>query len=213
MSDIIYLSPSLVSLLTPECKTLLSSLYVEIIDETVDRKSAASQLIYKARYQNWLSEPRQRIRKIDLTTGIETLLFEGTDYTLAREAGEMTLASPLSANVILRADYFFTPLNDAVLESLLQTCAGEISNLIGRPIDPLNINDAYHPAICKRLYTNVLKNLMVATREYFAVSVAGRSISKDQVPTHFDAIIKQNETQLTDELNWLRNFNLTKRFE
>ena len=210
MSDTIYLSPSSVSALTPECKALLSGLSVEILDEDLRPKTAANT-VYFGRYRNWLPEPQPRVRLIN-STGAETvLLTDGTAYTIDYAAGEITLPSP--ATDLVRADYFFSPLNDAILEQLLTLSVSEVSALISRPIDPLDIHPAYRAAVCKRLYTNVLKNLLVEARNYFAVSVAGRSISKDHIPSNIDLMIKENETQLQAELNWLRHFNTTKRLE
>lgn len=210
MSDTIYLSPSSVSALTPECKALLTGLSVEILDEDLRLKTATSS-VYFARYRNWLPEPQPRIRRI-APTGVETvLLTDGTAYTIDYAAGEITLLS--STTDLVRADYFFSPLNDAILEQLLAMSVSEISVLISRPVDPLDIHPAYRAAVCKRLYTNVLKNLLVEARSYFAVSVAGRSISKDHIAANIDLMIKENETQLQAELNWLRHFNTTKRLE
>ena len=210
MADTIYLSPSLTSVLTPECKALLSGLGVEILDEDLRPKTAAGT-VYVARYRNWLPEPQPRIRRI-APTGAETvLLTDGTAYTVDYAAGVITLVSPTTD--LVRADYFFSPLNDALLERLMAASVSEVSVLIARPIDPLDIHPAYRAAVCKRLYTNVLKNLLIEARNYFAVSVAGRSISKDHIPSNIDLMIKENETQLQAELNWLRHFNTTKRLE
>lgn len=210
MAGIVYLSPSSTSPLTPECRALLTGLSVEILDEDL-RLKAAGGSTYFARYRNWLPEPQPRIRRIS-PTGAEAFLFaDGTDYTIDYAAGEVTLASPTTD--IVRVDYFFSPLNDTLLERLMAASVSEVSVLIARPIDPLNIHPAYRTVVCKRLYTNVLKNLLVEARSYFAVSVAGRSISKDNIPSNIDLIIKENETQLQAELNWLRHFNTTKRLE
>lgn len=210
MAHTVFLSPSSISALTPECKALLSGLSVEILDEDLRLKTAGGA-VYFARYRNWLAEPQPRIRRI-APTGAETvLLADGTAYTVDYAPGEITLATPTTD--IVRADYFFTPLNDVLLERLLAISVSEVSVLIGRPIDPLNIHPAYRTAVCKRLYTNVLKNLLIEARNYFAVSVAGRSISKDNIPSNIDLMIKENETQLQAELNWLRHFNTTKRLE
>jgi len=209
MSDITFLSPATVSALTPECLALLSSLHVEIIDEDLEPEIAGSQT-YVARWKNWLATPRPRVRKINTTTGVETLLFTTADYTIDFAAGQITLTAPTTD--IIRIDYFYQPLNNTLLERLLATSVKEVSVLIGRPIDANNIHIDYQAAICKRLYTNILKNLMIETRDFFALGVAGRSVSTDQVPSHFDMIIKQNEAQLLSDLNFLRYYNKTNRF-
>ena len=209
MSDITFLSPSTISLLTPECLALLSSLHIEIIDEDL-RQKVSGGTTYFARWRNWKSEPKPKIRKI-APTGVETILYDTVDYTTDLAAGEITLGAVTTD--IVRADYFYGPLNDTLIERLMSQSVKEVSVLIARDINPLSIPTDYHAAVCKRLFTNVLKNLMIEARDYFAVSVAGRSISKEQVPAHFDLTIKQNETQLQQELNYLRYFNKTARLE
>jgi hypothetical protein len=200
-----------VSDLLPDCtQSYLSSLSVEIIDEDLDRKGS-STTVYAAKAKNLFTFPYPRIRKIDASTGIETLLIEGTDYSINHTEGEITFGSAPSG--VIRADYFYHPLDDTVLTNLLEKSVAEIATLIYRRIDLQNIPGEYTAVICKRLYSNVLKNLMIETKDYFAVAVAGRSISKDQVPSHFDLLIKDNEAQLMQEINSLRNFNTTNRLE
>ena len=197
------------SALLPECSAgLVSSLHVEIIDEDLDVQEDGGT-IYLARNKNLLQEPKVRVRTISPTTGVETLLFETADYTVNHVAGEVTLAA--STPDIVRVDYFYKPLDDAALSNLLAQCLNEIAVLIHRKIDENSIPADYKPAICKRFYTNVLKNLMMETRDYFAIGIAGRSISKDQVPAHFELTIKTNEAQLQNDINQLRNWNQTNR--
>ena len=87
----------------------------------------------------------------------------------------------------------------------------EISVLVYRPINQDSIHYDYAVAICKRLYTNVLKALLIEARDYFSVSVGGRSINKTNVVGQLNSIIEQNETQLQAEINVLRTFNKTNR--
>ena len=146
MSDITFLSPSTISLLTPECLALLVGLQIEVVDEDLRQKSVGGT-IYFGKYRTWKAEPKPRIRKVNPVTGAETLLYaDGTDYTLDLIAGEVDLTAVTADTV--RADYFFSPLNDVLIERLMQESVQEVSNLIARIIDPLAIPDQYHPVIC-----------------------------------------------------------------
>jgi hypothetical protein len=209
MADTIYLSPSVVSLLTPECLALLVGLQIEVVDEDL-RQESAGGVTYFGKYRTWKAEPKPRIRKVNPTTAAETLLFED-EYAIDLAAGEVTLDAVTTD--IVRADYFFSPLNDTLIERLMEHSVQEISNLLGRVIDPLNIPEQYHVTICKRLYTNVLKALQVEYHDFYSISISGVSISKDNVPKNTDLIIKQNETQVMEEINALRLWNTTQRFE
>jgi len=211
MSDVIFLSPSTISLLTPECLALLVGLQIEVVDEDLRQKTTGGTT-YFGKYRTWKAEPKARVRKVNPITGVETLLFaDGTDYTLDLIAGEVELSTITTDTV--RADYFFSPLNDVLIERLMQESVQEVSNLIGRVIDPLAIPDQYHPVICKRLYTNVLKTMQIEYHDFFSISIGGVNISKDNVPKNTDAIIKQNEVQVMEEINALRLWNTTSRFE
>ncbi len=197
--------------LLPKCSEgLLSSLAVEIIDEDLSLKVTGGT-VYLFRNQNLLEIPKVRIRSIDPTTGIETPLYEAIDYTINHVAGELTL-TVATANTI-RVEYFYKPLTDKTIDTLLEQSITEISVEIHRPINHQSIPSEYQPAICRRLTTNVLKTLQVETRDFFAISIAGRSISKDQVPTHFDLLMKDNETTLRYMITQLRHFNNTARLE
>jgi len=213
MPDIVFLSPSTISTLTAECRALLSNLTVEIIDENLMQLSAGNDKVFMGRYNGWESTPQgtPKIRRID-TDGTETVLFNGSDYTIDFPAGEVTLATGAGTDII-RADYFYAPLNDTLLERLLAIAVKEVSVLIHRPIDDTNVLTDYRAAVCKRLYTNVLKNLMIEARNFFSVQIGERSISKEQIPAQLEKIKKSNEEDLLLELNQLRNWNQTKRFE
>lgn len=211
MPDIVFLSPSTISTLTAECKALLSNLTVEIIDEDLMQKSSGDDTVFVGRFDNWESQPLPKIRKID-TSGVETVLFTGADYVIDFSAGEVTLTLGAGTSVI-RADYFYAPLNDTLLERLLSIAVKEIAVLIHRPINESNVLTDYKAAVCKRLYTNVLKNLMVEARNFFSVQIGERSISKDQIPAQLEKIKEQNEKDLLLEITQLRDWNQTKRFE
>jgi len=212
MSDITFLSPATVLQLGDECKALLTGLYIEIIEEDLDKDTKTTTTVYKARYSNWLAVPRPKIVKID-TSAVKTLLYASDDYTLDLEAGEVTLAAPLSAGEILRADYFFQPLNSVILDRLLAKSVKEVEVLIHRPIDDSNVLRDYKSAVCKRLYTNVLKNLALEARNYFSISVGGRAISKEQIQSHLQGMWGLNEKDLAAEITQLREWNKTNRFE
>ena len=211
MPDIVFLSSSTVSALTAECKAMLSNLTVEIIDEDLMQKSPGDDKLFTGRFDKWQSNPLPKIRSID-TSGVETVLFSGADYIVDFSAGEVALTSGAGTDTI-RADYFYAPLNDTLLERLLTIAVKEVSVLIHRPINEANILTDYEAAVCKRLYTNVLKNLMVEARNFFTVQIGERSINKDQIVEHLDKIKKQNEEDLLLEINQLREWNKTNRFE
>lgn len=212
MSDIIFLSPSNVSLLTAECKALLSNLWVEIIDEDLQQKTSGNDTVFFGRYNNWLAAPQgtPKIRRID-TDGNETVLFSGSDYTIDLAAGEVTLSSGAGTDII-RADYFYAPLNDTLLERLLAIAVKEVEVLIHRTIDDNNIIRDYKSAVCKRFYSNVLKNLLIESRNFFSVSVGDRTIGREQIVSHLKEIKAQNEEDLMLEVNQLRHFNKSNRF-
>ena len=211
MSDIVYLSPSTVALLDSECLSLLSGLSVEIIEEDLRPTTDGGQT-YEGKYNNWLPEPKPRIRVIS-TTGTETLLFAGPDYTIDYANGEILLASTPAVGETIRADYYYSPMTDSVVESLFKLSVAEIGTTIRRTIDPEDVSDDYHAMVCKRLYTHVLENLMLEARNMFSVSVAGRSISKDQIVENLRKSIEANEKQLKSDINAVRLWPRANRFE
>lgn len=206
----VFLAPSTVSALTAECKALLSNLSVEIVDEDLCPESSGSTT-YVGRYDYWLAYPVPKIRKIG-TDGVETLLFVGTDYTLDLAAGQIVLGSAPAAGEVIRADYFYAPLNDTILERLLSIAVKEIEVLIHRSIDDTNILRDYKAAVCKRLYTNVLKNLLIEARNFFSFSAGGRSLSKGEIVGHLSSMVRENEDELILEIRQLRDWNKTERF-
>ena len=212
MPHITFLSPSNVSALTSECRALISNLTVEIIDEDLMQKTSGNDTIFMGRYNNWKTDPQgtPKIRKI--ANGIETVLFSTADYTVDFASGEVTLIAGAGTDTI-RADYFYSPLNDTLLEELLAIAIKEIEQLVHRKIDDNSINRAYVAVICKRFYTNILKNLLIESRNFFSVAVGDRQIGKEQIPTTLLAIKESNEAEVIMEINQLRNWNLTNRFE
>ena len=212
MSHITFLSPANVTTLTAECRALISNLTIEIIDENLIQKTSGSDTLFMGRYDNWNSTPQgtPKIRKID-TDGVETILFSD-EYAIDFAAGEVTLLAGSGTDVV-RADYFYSPLNDTLLEELLSIAIKEIEQLVHRKIDDSSINRAYVAVICKRFYTNILKNLLIESRNFFSVAVGDRQIGKEQIPTTLLAIKESNEAEVIMEINQLRNWNLTDRFE
>ncbi len=210
MPHVTFLSPATISALTAECKAFLEGLSVEIIEEDLTPTTTGSNTIFKSRFRNWLVNPVSRIRKID-TDSVETLLFEGTDYTLDLASGTVTLTATTTDTI--RADYFFQPLSDAILEQLLGIAVKEVEVLIHRPIDDSNILRDYQAPVCKRLYTNVVKTLTLEARNFFAIGVGDRIISKEQIPGHLQGMWQANEIDLMKEITQLRDWNQTKRFE
>ena len=211
MPHITFLTPATVSALSAECKALLSNLTVEIIDEDLLQKETGSDDVFFARFDGWQAVPAPKIRTID-TNGVETVLFATSDYTIDLAGGEVTLASGAGTDKV-RADYFYAPLNDTLLERLLALAIKEVEVLIHRPIDDNNILRDYKAPVCKRFYTNVLKNLLIESRNFFAVAISDRTISKEQIPAQLQAMRESNEAELMLEINQLRNWNKTKRFE
>lgn len=175
------------------------------------QKSSGDDKLFFGRFPEWQSAPVAKIRRID-TNGVETVLFNVDDYTLNLAAGEVTLVSGVGTDVI-RADYFYAPINDTLLERLLSIAIKEVSVLIHRPIDELNVLPDYESVVCKRLYTNILKNLLIESRNFFSVAVGDRQIGKEQIPSQLEAMRQSNEAELLLEVNQLRNWNKTKRFE
>ena len=211
MPHITFLSPSNVSALTAECRALISNLNIEIIEEDLIQKVSGDDTVFMGRYDNWNSTPQRtpKIRQID-TNGVETILFS-TDYVIDFSAGEITLNSGAGTDVV-RADYFYTPLNDTLLERLLSIAIKEVEVLVHRKIDDNNILRDYQAAVCKRFYTNILKNLMIESRNFFSVSVGDRTINKEQIPGQLEVMKKSNEEDLMIEINQLRYWNQTNRF-
>lgn len=213
MSDVIFLDLSIVSAksitqLALACKAVvLADLAIFICDE--DLCPDSTNTVFTSRHKNWLTGPAPKIFTID-DTGIETLIFTPADYTISIVNGSVQLTASTTDTV--RANYSFFPFTDPQLVELAKEALREISVIIYRPINPDNIEKDYRPAICKRLYTNTLKALLLEAKDFFSVSIAGRSISKTTIVSQINAVIDQNETQLLTELQSLIHHNRTNRF-
>lgn len=211
MSHTIFVTPSSVlpgdiNDLATFCKNnLLSYLYVRIVDE--DLRPNSANLVFQSKHRNWLSFPEPKI--ITITNGVSTLKFAPTHYSVNLAEGKATFVSATTDPV--RADYYYFPFSDEQIGSLTLESMQEISALIYRPIDENKIPQDYRPTICKRLYTNLLKALLLEARDFFSVSVGGRNIDKSNIVDQINSIIDQNEKQVMSEINTLRNFNKTKR--
>lgn len=213
MSDVIFLDPSVqipgdVQTITQLCKdVLLNKLICRIVDEDlcpVDTSNA----VFDAKRGVWQTFPAPKIFTID-STGVKTQLFTPADYDVQFLAGRVDLVTPTTS--IVRASYTFFPFTDPQLTNFVLHSIDEISVLVYRPINKDNIPADYRPAICKRLYTNVLKALLLEAKDFFSVSVSGRSVNKAPIAGQINTIITQNETQLQAELNMLRHYNKTNR--
>jgi len=191
------------------CKsTIFTYLYVRIADEELRPNQART--VYSSKYHNWLLVPDPMIVVIN-SLGIQTLKYKTTDYIINDVDGTITFWTPLASTDIVRASYYYLPISDTQMINLTRKSLVEISVLIFRKIDENSIPPDYQVAICKRLYTNVLKVLILEARDYFSVSVGGRMISKTNIVTQFTTIIEENEKQLQEEINILRTFNKTNR--
>ena len=210
--SIVYLTPAAglpmnITQLALTCKSqLLSMLYVRIVGE--DLRPDVTNKIFIAKHANWQDNPKPRVTAIN-SLGVETLKFETTDYTVSHTGGTITF--PSATTDTIRVDYAYFPFSEQQLSRFALMALREISVLIYRPINQDCIHYDYAVAICKRLYTIVLKALLIEARDYFSVSVGGRSVNKTNVVGQLNAIIEQNETQLQAEINVLRTFNKTNR--
>jgi len=211
MPNITFLTPTTVSALSAECKALLSNLTVEIIDEDLLQESTGDDKIFFARFDGWQAVPAPKIRTID-TDGIETVLFATSDYVIDLAGGKVTLTAGAGTDKV-RVDYFYAPLNDTLLERLLAIAIKEIEVLIHRKIDDNNILRDYKAVVCKRFYTNVIKNLLIESRNFFAVAISDRTISKEQISAQLEAMRQSNEAEVLLEVNQLRNWNQTNRMQ
>lgn len=212
MSDVILLAPSIglsasLTSLVQTCKqNLLSKLTCRILREILcgeeDNKT------YLAKHKNWVEPPQHKIRTID-ENAVETRKFETADYTLDKADGKVTFNTTVTD--VVEADYTFFPFTDSQLNEAGKDALIELGVLIYRNINELNIPEDYRPAICKRLYTNILKVLLLEARDFFSVAVGGRTIDKTNIVPQINAIIEQNEKQLQAEINVFRHFNKTNR--
>lgn len=208
----IFLTPSNEPLtdLMDDLRDRLHCLVLNMIDEDLSVETAYT--VYQAGNKRWLSFPKPRIRKIDVD-GFEELLLEGTDYTINYVEGKVTLVIAATADEAIRADYDFDVFTDTDLEGLLVQSAREIQVALHRSVDEAAIPDEYKEAILKRAYTNAFKCLIQPTFNFYSVTVMGRSVDKTMLADTMLKIIDMNEKLLEKDINSLRNFNQTNRFE
>lgn len=208
----IILSPSNAPLdnLIPDLRKRLHCLTLNVIDEPL--AVLDSFITYQGENKQWVDFPNPIIRKID-DTGAETLLVPTTDYTLDLPNGKVVLVSAISSSDFIVADYTFDVFTDEELGIFLDQSAKEIRNLIQRKLDIASIPDSYKEAILKRAFTNAFKCLLEPTFNFFNVTVMGRTIDKAMLGENIIKIMEANEKLLTSEINSLRNFNQTNRFE
>lgn len=215
MSDVIFLDPSVsipndITEITLLCKdVLLTKLFCTVVDEELVPFDTSNS-VFDAKHGSWLAAPKPKVEKID-NTGTTILLFETTDYSIDFIGGRVTLTTPLVSGETLIVSYTFFPFTDPQLVEIAKHSTSEISVLVYRPINQDDIHEDYRPPICKRFYTNVLKSLILEARDFFSISVAGRTINKSSIVNQINTIIKQNEEQLLSDLQMLRHFNKTNR--
>ena len=220
MSDIVFLDPSQaipadVTTLMQLCKdVLLTKLSCRVVDEQLCPIDNTNE-VFDSKNVNWILPATPKIFKGDNSggggCGAGSLLFSPADYTVDLLGGRVTLVTPLATDETLTASYNFFPFTDPQLAEIVKSTIVEISTLIYRPITFLNIPMDYRPVICQRLYTNVLKSLILEAREYFSVTVAGRTINKSNIVAQINAIITQNEIQVISTISILRHYNKTNR--
>lgn len=193
------------------CKGKLRNLQISVRDEDLSPTADLPTTTFESRHQNWQTFPTPEIRTID-DDGVETLLHATSGYSIDYVNGRITLTSP--SNEVVRATYDYDPItDDDLLVDIIPSSTREIATAIFRTIDVGDIPEQYTEAICKRVYTNVLKRLVIEARDFYSVSIAGRSMDKNTIVTHFNDIIDQNEEQLKTELQALRYYNTSNRLE
>jgi hypothetical protein len=168
--------------------------------------------VYQAEYKQWEAFPKPRVRQVD-EDGFESNLIETTDFTIDYVNGTVTLVLAVTANDSIRVDYTFDVFTDADLTEFILQSAREIKVLIHRNLDTANIPDDYKEAILKRAFTNAFKCLMERTFNFFNASVGGRTVDKSMLVDSIQKIITVNEELLEKEINSLRNYNQTNRFD
>lgn len=211
----IHLTPSNspISSLTPELRKRLHCLKLNVMDEDLTAETTiVPYTVYQAENKKWELFPKPRVRKID-EDGFESTLVETTDFTIDYAEGKVTLVLAITANESVRVDYTFDVFTDADLTEFITQSAREIKVLLHRGLDTSNIPDDYKEAILKRAFTNAFKCLMEPTFNFFNASVGGRTVDKGMLVDSIQKIITVNEELLMKEINSLRNFNTTNRFE
>ena len=220
MSDVIFLNPAAaipgdVTTLTQLCKdVLLTKLSCRVIEELLCPIDTTDK-IFDSVNPNWVLPSTPKVFKNGSGTsggcGTGTLLFTPADYSIDFPNGRVTLVAALVTGETLTASYNFFPFTDAQLVQIVQSTVTEISTLIYRPIPQDAIPEDYRPVICNRFYTNILKTLILEARDFFSVTVAGRTINKTSIVPQINTIIDQNERQVLPALVILRHYNKTNR--
>lgn len=187
-------------------KERLNKLTYEILDEDLSAYDT-NYLRYNSVNINWVASPPERIRWID-TNGIENVSVPA-DYTVNLAGGYITFATAKDNTDVVRADYSFFPFSDAQLLSIVQSARKQIVVLLYRPVSASDINENYQEAILKRCYSIALREMQFPTTKYFAISVGGRSISKESQLTMINAMIESNEKDFMTDVNALRYFDKT----
>lgn len=198
------------SAMVPELRARLDCLNLNVIDE--DLAVTNSFTIYQAENRQWRSFPVPRVRKID-STGLEMLLVPVTNYSIDAANGKVTLVVAALSTDVIRADYSFDVFTDAQLSDLLVQSAREVNNLVHRFIDTTDVDPAYKEAILKRAFSNGFKCLMEPMFNFYSASVGGRTVDKTMLVDSVKKIIDENESFLVQDINSLRNYNQTNRFE
>jgi hypothetical protein len=212
MPPIIFLTPAEgiphdVQDLAQTCKTnFLFYLQVRIAEE--DLLPDPTNKIFTAKHCSWQQSPAPRVIKID-DLGIETLQYTPADYTVSYAGGRITFGTATTDTI--RADYTFFPFTDDQLLQITHSVIGELSALIYRPINESDIPADYRPLVCKKLYTKLLRSLLLESKDFFSVSVGGRTISKANITSQVLQIIQSNEEEILAYIDILRNYNKTNR--
>jgi hypothetical protein len=212
MPAIIFLTPSEsipndVEDLAQTCKVNFS-FYLQINIAEEDLLPNAANKIFTSKHHDWQQYPVPRITTIN-DLGIETLRYITTDYTINYTGGQVTFVTATTDTV--RANYTFFPFTDDQLLQLTHLSILELSALIYRPINEHEIEADYRPLVCKKLYTKLLRSLLLEAKDFFSVSVGGRSISKANVTSQILQIIQSNEEEVLAYIDVLRNYNKTNR--
>jgi|GEM_PF-6986498 len=197
-------------LLTRCSQGFLSTLVACVEDQDLEPTEDGGT-VYVTGNLNLLVNPPVVVHRVDPSTGAEVLLYEGTDYTVNHAAGEITLV--VATTDIIRVHYSYRPLSDETMEELFLMSVSEVGVLVRRTIDPESILVEYETAICLQFTINVLKTLLIETRSFFAVSVAGKSISLDNIPKTFELIIGTYQEELMLLVRQLRQWNTSNRLE
>lgn len=187
-------------------KERLSKLTFDIVDEDLTAIDT-NYRTYKSVNLNWVASPPERIRWID-SNAIENSVLP-SEYSVDVTNGRITFTTARNNSDVVRADYSFFPFTDAQLLSITQAARKQVQVLIWREIDWNIIHANYQEAVLKKCYTIALRELQFPTIKYFSISIAGRSISKENQVTMIGTLIDSNEKELLSDINALRYFDKT----